>query len=282
MKQIVFTLLFSAAFLTSSALFGQIRTPSASPSCKMEQTVGVTQVTLEYSRPGVKDRTIFGGLVPYDEVWRTGANAATKITFSDDVVFGGQELKAGSYAILTVPGKTEWTFKLYPYESWDFSSYIEKEPAAKIKSEPVDMPFSVETMTFFLGELRDNSATLYLIWDMTSVPVSLKVPTEEIAMASIDEVMAGPSQNELYASANYYLNNGKDLNKALKWVNKSIEMGYEQYWVYRTKALIQAGLGNKKEAITSAKRSSELAKEAGNEGMVKENETSIKMWMASN
>ena len=282
MKQIVFTLLFCTAFLASSTLFGQIRTPAASPFCKLEQTVGVTQVNVEYSRPSVKDRTIFGGLVPYGEVWRTGANAATKISFSDDVVLGGQDLKAGSYALITVPDKTEWKFKLYPYESWDYSSYSEKEPSAKIKSQPMEMPFSVETMTFFLGDLRNNSATLYLVWDMTSVPISLEVPTEKLALASIDEVMAGPSSDDYYAAANFYLNNGKDLNKALKWVDKAIDNGYEQYWVYRTKALIQAELGAKKEAIMSAKRSSELAKEAGNEGMVAENEASIKKWMASN
>ncbi len=269
--------LFLAFAMPSEA---QIETPSASPSSKLEQMVGLTKVTVEYSRPSKKGREIFGSLVPYGEAWRTGANAATKITFSEDVVLGGQELAAGSYAILTKPMKTEWMFMVYPYASGNWGSYLNSdvEPAT-FTAPTAELPFEMETFTIDVGYLRNKSARIWFVWDRTMVSVDLDVHTEKQVEASIKKTMAGPSAGDYYSAASYYLDEGKDMEKALMWINKSIDMDdQEKFWVMRRKALIQAALGDYKGAVATAKKSKELAMAAGNNQYVQMNEASIKEW----
>ena len=157
-----------------SLSYAQISTPSASPSCKIEQKVGLTDVTIEYSRPSVKDRVIFAndGLVSYNKLWRTGANAATKWTFSDDVKLGGQKVAAGSYAVLSIPRETgEWTFNLYNYEKSSWSSYKEKSPNVVFSAKAQTLPIAIESMLFFVENLRDNSASIELIWSNINVSI---------------------------------------------------------------------------------------------------------------
>ncbi len=269
--------LFMAFALQSEA---QIQTPSASPSAKSEYMVGLTKVTIEYSRPSKKGREIFGGLVPYGEAWRTGANSATKITFSEDVIFGGQELAAGSYAILTKPMKTEWQFMVYPYASGNWGSYLNADVEPVTFTVPSgELPFEMETFTIDVGHLRNKSARVWFLWDRTSVGVELDVHTAKQVEASIEKTMAGPSAGDYYSAASYYLDEGKDMETALMWINKSIEMDNQpKFWVMRRKALIQAELGDYKGAVATAKRSKELAMEAGNNQYVQMNEASIKEW----
>ncbi len=276
------------AFLTCLALGlslgmimqAQIRTPAPSPSNKYVQMVGLTEVTIEYSRPGVKDREIFGGLVPYDEPWRLGANAATKFTFSEDVVLGGKDVEKGSYAVLAKPGMTSWTLMLYPYESGNFGSYLESDvEPIMVTAEVNKMEAQIQNLMILLDDIKSDGAVLLLGWDHTMAAVPLKVHTDKAVEENIASVMAGPSQNDYYAAASYYHSEGKDLNKALEWIDKAIDMGYERFWVLRTKSLIQAKLGDKEGAISSAKKSLELAKEAGNNDYIKMNEASIKEWM---
>jgi hypothetical protein len=263
----------------SLQLNAQVKTPAPSPFCKVEQKVGLTDVTVEYSRPGVKDRVIFGNLVPYGKPWRTGANQATKITFSTAVTIGGTELEAGSYALLTTPGETEWTFNLYPHESGNWGSYREKDPAVSVKANPGSMEFSVETMIIDVGNLKNSSATITVVWDKSAAGFAFEVPTDEAVMSSIEATMDGPRAGDYSAAANYYYAEDKDLNKALKWMNKALDKGGERFWLLRTKSLIQAKLGDKGGAIKTAKRSLELATEAGNEDYIKMNNESIKEWM---
>jgi len=279
MKRPILLFAILASGLTVSQ--AQIQTPSSSPSAKVEQRIGLVDVTVEYSRPSVKGREVFGGLVPYDEVWRTGANSATKITFSDSVTIAGVGVKKGSYAWLTKPGKQSWTLMLYPHNSTNWSSYEESDVVPLSITAPVEtLPkgFQMESMMIGFDDLTNSSANLYLVWDNVMVSVPVKVNTDASVEASIKKVMAGPSAQDYYAAAGYYLAEKKDMKQALEWVNKSISMGNEKFWVLRTKSLIQHELGDDNGAMDSATKSLELAKEAKNDEYIRMNEESLKEW----
>lgn len=281
MKKNIFNILTLAlCFSISGILNAQISTPAASTSCKTEQTVGLTDITIDYSRPSMKDRTIFAedGLVPFGKLWRLGANAATKISFSDDVKIEGMELKSGDYAVLATPGAENWDFHFHTYDSGSWSSYIEKTPALTVSVKPVSLPVSMETMLITFGQIKSNSAVMQLVWEKTLVPVNIEVEVDDVVMAQIEKVMAGPSANDYYAAASYYHDNGKDLNQALEWVQEATSGDSPRFWQVRREALILADLGKHEDAIAKAKHSLELAKEAGNDEYVKMNEASIKAW----
>jgi len=274
-------LLICLLMLATSFVQAQIQTPAPSPGAKVEQRIGLTDVVVEYSRPSMKGRVIFGDLVPYDEVWRTGANSATKITFSDSVTFGGAGVKKGSYALLSKPGKTTWTFMLYPHNSTNFGSYLESDvQPITITATPIKMPTGVKVESLMMGfdNLSNGGGDYYLLWDNIYVPVAIKVGTDKTVEASIAKTMAGPSSGDYYSAANYYYTEKKDLKQALTWINKSIEMGNEKYWVLRTKSLIQADLGDTKGAITTATKSLELATADDNKDYIRMNEASIAQW----
>ncbi|QQX76564.1 MULTISPECIES: DUF2911 domain-containing protein [Aequorivita] len=275
-------LLFSA-FMLTFGIQAQIETPQPSPFQKIEQKVGLTDVTLEYSRPSMKGRIIYGGLVPYDKMWRTGANANTKITFSDDVEIGGKTVKAGSYAIYTKPGTSNWEIYFYEDttnwgtpEKWDDSKV-----AAQVSAAAYPMPMNIETFTMSFDELKNDSAMLGLLWEKTYVGVPIKFGTDKTVSESIQRVMNGPSANDYYSAAVYYLEAGKDINQAKAWIDKAVEMNKEpKFWQLRQKSLIYAKAGDKKGAIEAAKKSIELAKAAGNDDYVALNQKSLKEWGA--
>ena len=233
---------------------------------------------MSISRPGVKDREIFGSLVPYGEIWRTGANAATKISFDKDVTIGGQKAEAGSYAILTVPNKDEWKFMMYPYESGNFGTYIEKEPAVSFTAKSMQDDWSMWSFTIAFSNIKSDGADLMFMWDKTRVAVPMKVATDEQVTASIGRVMAGPSAGDYYRAASYYHDAGKDLNQAYEWIKKANEGDNARFWTVRREALILAAMGKKKEAIAAAQRSMDMAEKAGNKDYVRMNEASIKEW----
>lgn len=263
--------------LTTNA---QVKAPQPSPACKMSQTVGLTQVDLEYARPGVKGRTIFGDLVPYDQVWRTGANKNSMITFSDDVTVGGQVLAAGTYAVFATPMKDTWKVEFYtdtnnwgtPRE-WDASKV-----AATVSAKSMKTPANVERFTMMIDNMTDGGADLVIAWADTQVAVPFTVPTDELVMGTIEKTMAGPSANDYYSAGRYYRDSGKDLNVALEYINKALELGGDKFWIVRQKALTLAKMGKYKDAIKVAEKSIALAKEAGNEGYVKNNMKSIAEW----
>lgn len=224
---------------------------------------------------------IFGDLVPYDAVWRTGANSATKITFSDDVNFGGADVTKGSYALLSKPGKETWNFMLYPHNSTNFGSYLESDvqpTIVSVKSYKMPAGVNVESLMMGFDNLTNTSGDYYLLWDNIYVPITIKTNTDKTVEASIEKVMAGPSMGDYYSAAQYYYNSGKDLNKALTWINKSVDMGNDKFWVLRLKSQIQAANGDKKGAIMTANRSLELAREAKNDDYIKMNTESIAEW----
>lgn len=281
-------LLIAFAFVLSFNINAQVKTPQPSPSGKIEQVVGLTDVSIEYSRPAMRGRTIYGDLVPFDKLWRTGANANTKITFGDDVTIDGTAVKAGTYAIFTKPGLENWEVIFYSdATNWGTpQEWNEAKVAARTTAKAYAMEFPVESFTISLGDLTNNSAVLAFLWEKTYVPVTFEVPTNTLASASIEKAMAGPGANDYFSAAVYYLQEGKDLNKAIGWMDKAIAMrkaaskdGTEPFWMMRQKSLIHAKLGDKKAAIKAAKQSLKLAEKAGNADYVKMNKDSLKEWM---
>lgn len=264
----------------SSTINAQIKTPQPSPSSKLEQVVGLTNVTLEYSRPSMRDRTIFGDLVPYGKVWRTGANANSKITFSDNVTVNGQELKKGTYAIYTIPNKETWDVIFYSEsnnwgtpQKWD-----ETKVAAKVNAPAHIIDAKIESFTLGIDDIKSGSAVIGFLWDNIYVGVEFEVPTDKIASKSIESVMNGPSGNDYFAAASYYHTEGKDLNKALEWMKLATKGDNPPFWYLRRMSLIQADLGDTKGAIETAKKSLTAAEKAGNADYAKMNKESIAKW----
>ncbi len=260
-------------------LFGQISTPAPSPVGKLEQKVGLGTITIEYSRPSKKDRIVFGDLVPYGKTWRTGANASTKVTFSDDVEVGGIKVAKGTYALFTIPGENEWDVILYSdLTSWGVPEpYDVTKEVAHIKVTPELIPYTVETFLIDVNDLRNESASINLVWETTMVTIKLRFDTDSKVVKSIEKVMAGPSSNDYYNAARYYYDTNKDLNQAITWIQKANQMD-PQFWKLRVEALILAKLGRKPEAIAVAEKSKAMAIEAKNDEYVKMNEESIKEW----
>lgn len=277
-KSLPFLIIF-ACIATFSAQ-AQISTPAPSPSAKLEQRVGLTDVTIDYSRPGVKGRQIFGGLIPYDQIWRTGANASTKITFSDDVVLGGKEIPKGTYALYTKPSKTSWTVMVYKDLTLggNVSKYQESKELTKFSVEVTKMPFKVESMTFMVNDISDDKANIYLIWDDVSVSMPLKVEVDSKVMGEIETAMAGPSANEYYAAAQYYYNTDRDMKQALKWMDSAMETMGDRFWVVTLRARILGKMKDYKNAIATSEKAIGLAKSANNNDYVKINEDLIAGW----
>lgn len=264
----------------TSTVNAQIKTPQPSPAAKLEQVVGLTNVSLEYSRPAMRGRVIYGGLVPYGKVWRTGANANTKITFGDNVTIDGQELKKGTYAIYTIPNENSWEVLFYSdANNWGTpQNWDETKVAAKTTIQVEVIDAKIESFTLIIADIKSGSAVLGILWDNIYVGVPFEVPTDKIASKSIEMVMNGPSGNDYFQAASYYHTEGKDLKQALAWMNKAIEGDNPQFWYLRRMSLIQADMGDKAGAIATAKRSLEAAEKANNADYVKMNKESIAEW----
>lgn len=273
---------FLLSVFTGFLGLAQIETPAPSPSSTLNQNVGLTDVTVTYSRPSMRGRTVFGNLVPFGKIWRTGANANTTISFSDDVVVAGQTLKAGTYAIFTKPEADFWEVYFYrDTDNWGAPQPWDDTRVAASARVPVKKsPWPVETFSITIDNINNNGATLGMHWENTSIEVPFEVPTKSEAMESIQRVMAGPSANDYFAAASYYYQEGLDLNTAKVWVDKAVSMNPDAYWMSRQQSLIYAKLGDTKGAIEAAKKSLAAAQKAGNADYVKMNEDSLKEWGA--
>ena len=275
------TAILFLAFCASISMNAQIVTPQASPSAKVTQVVGLTDVSLDYSRPAMRGRTIFGDLVPFNKLWRTGANKNSIITFSTDVKVGGKDLKAGSYAIFTTPGESVWEINFYSdTENWGTpQNWDASKVAAIVKANPSKVGEKVESFTIAISNIAADGAHLEISWDNTKVAIPFEVPTDAAVTASISKVMAGAGSDDYYAAAVYYLNSGKDINKAKEWIDKAITMTEKPaFWQLRQQSLIYAKAGDKKGAIAAAKKSLAGAEAAGNADYVKMNKDSLKEW----
>lgn len=249
-----------------------IQFPAASPACTLKQRVGLTDITVVYSRPGVKGRQIFGGIVPYGMVWRTGANQATKLTFSTPVKLEGHEIPAGTYALFTIPGKDQWTIIINKNANqWGAFQYSEKDDLARFNVTPLTLTdTSVETFTIELNHIRDESALLELVWDHTVVPIRLTVDVADQLVPQIEAAMAAPGKKPAglcFQAATFYYNHNLDSQKALEWVNAGLadhpRIAYE---MLHLKAQILARQGDKAGAIAAARESKELAIKAEGPG----------------
>ena len=278
MKKIIFAL---AVFISQFVGQAQIKTPQASPRAIVSQMVGLTEVELNYSRPGAKGRPVFGNLVPFGKLWRTGANENTTISFSDDVVINGKTLKKGKYALYSVPRIESWDIIFYnSTDNWGLPQEFDETKVAlrtTVKEEALSKP--VESLTINISGLDTNSAYLEIFWENSIVALKFEVPTEKTAMASIEKVLGGPSANDYYSAANFLFQSNTDIAKSLAYVNKSLELSKDKpYWFLRLKSLIQAKLGDKSGAIETAKLSLVAAEEAKNQDYVKMNRDSIAEW----
>lgn len=272
----VFSVLALVIFCQSGA-FAQLDIPRPSPMGKVTQDFGLNQITIEYSRPGVKGRVIFGDLVPYGKLWRTGANSATKITLKDDAKFEGKDVPKGEYSLLTIPGAAEWTIIINKDPKAGVADYDQTKDQARFTVKPTKVTEKVESFTINIANVEIDRATVEIVWENTRAAFTVTTEVDSKVMKQIDEAMKGIPQNTYFRSAVYYLENGKDLNKALEWINLALKEN-ERFFIVHQKAKIQAALGDYKGAIVTAQHSKELAIKEKNDDYVALNDKAIAEW----
>ena len=280
MRAIIFTLLL----FTVNLSFSQINTPRVSPASEVEQMVGLTEIEIEYSRPSMRGREVFGNLVPFGKVWRTGADNSTKISFDTDVIISGKTIQSGTYSIFSIPNKESWEIIFYSdVELWGvpkdwsenkivFSSMFDVKKLKKSNT--------VETFTISFNDLTNNDVNMSISWENTSVDIKIEVPTRSMVESDINKVLSdNPKSSDYYAAAVFYRQENINLDKALEWMNKAIEMNESpRFWQYRQQSLIMAANDKFADAVDAAKKSLNLAIEADNQDYIKMNRESIAEW----
>jgi hypothetical protein len=258
----------------------QIIAPKASPACKIEQRVGLADISISYSRPAVNGRIIFGDLIPFDAYWRLGANENTKFTTSDALFFGNDTLPAGTYALFAMPGKTSWKLAFYTeFGNWGMPPVWDpKKVALELTSTVSVRADRTENLTIGLDQLENSGADLFIAWDRVAVKFPFTLNTKDKVLASIQKVMNGPSANDYHTAAKFYLDEKINNKQALEWVEKAIASRPEAYWMFRTKSLIQAELGLYAEAIKTAEQCIKLAEADGDSTYVNQSKNSITAW----
>jgi hypothetical protein len=250
----------AAALLVSRAAAAQpaaIETPAPSPKARVEQRVGITDVSIDYSSPAVKGRKIWGELVPYDKVWRAGANAATKLTVSRDFAFGGTAVKAGSYSVFVTPGKKAWTVALNTDLTATQDSHDDKNDVARVTVTPAALPAVRERLIYLFSDTQEDRTNLDLEWERVRIRVAITIDTKGAVAAGIEKALAAAWQPHATA-ASYYFGAG-DLTRAVALIDRSIaiESTWRNEWL---RAQIQGKKGNKAEAAASANRALALGK----------------------
>ncbi|MBS1576041.1 MAG: DUF2911 domain-containing protein [Bacteroidetes bacterium] len=270
LKKTLFVALAVCSML--AAVAQSIETPQPSPTQTVKQNFGLSSITLVYSRPGIKGRKIFGDLVPFGKVWRTGANSATTIEFGDDVTIGGTKIPKGEYGLITIPDKDVWTVIIS--KQLDITSpaaYKPENDLVRTTVKPVALKDAVESFTIQFANVKPTSCDIQLMWENTMVTVPVTTDVDSKVTARIKEVMNSDNR-PYFQAALYYLENGKDLNQALAWFDKAAEQQPDAYWVHLQRANCLAKLGKKEEAKAASQKSRELAMKAGNEDYVRLND----------
>ncbi|HOZ78602.1 MAG TPA: DUF2911 domain-containing protein [Ferruginibacter sp.] len=258
-----------AACVYSHTTAQNLTTPQPSPTQTVKQNFSTGSIELSYSRPAKKGRTIFGDLVPYGAVWRTGANGATTLTFTDDVTIGDKEVKAGKYGLLSIPAAGKWTIIISKdVNITSPADYKQENDVARVEVTPIALPFSVENFTINFADISGSKVNVELMWDKTYVSFPVSTNTEARVMKQIDNAMNKDSK-PYFAAASYYYDNGKDLGQALTWVNKAVESNKEAFWMHMLKARILAKQGDKAGAKAAATAVVEIATKAQNTDYVK-------------
>jgi hypothetical protein len=258
----------AATLLAAPAAQAQIATPQPSPKSTVAQRVGLTDVTITYSRPGVKNRPIFGdsttkAVVPYGKRWRTGANATTSIKFSDDVTIEGQKVPAGEYGLYTIPTATTWTVVLNKSlkQGADVKGFKKEDNVASFTIKPYKLATKVETFTISFADLTPATANVDILWDMTGAKFKVVADVDGKVLAQINEKVvknASPSAGDLAAAAVYYNDTNKDPKQALAWIQKANATD-PKFWNVNTEAKIRLKMKDYKGAITAAEQSKKLA-----------------------
>ena len=268
--------IFITAFAVSTLLFTEaqtLTTPQSSTTQTIKQNFGLSSIELTYSRPGVKGRKIFGDLVPFGKLWRTGANSANIITFGDTVFINGTKIAPGKYGLFSIPDKSSWT--LIVSKQLNVTSpeaYKQDQDVVKVDVKPMNLNEKMETLTMQFANINPGSCDLQILWDNTAVSLPITTDTEGKMKVQIDQMMKMDNR-PYYNTAVYYINNGKDLNQALTWLNKAIELEPDVLRNHYQRANVLAKMGKKEEAKTAAKKGIEMAKAQKNDNFVKMNET---------
>lgn len=278
MKKIIIVF---AIIIANFSIEAQVKTPQSSPKSTIMQTVGLTDVEINYSRPSARGRAVFGNLIPFGKIWRTGANENTTISFSDDVVIDGKTLKKGKYSLFTIPKIESWEIIFYKTtDNWgNPEEWKEENVALRATVKPETTNRSVETFTLGISGLDNNFAFLEMYWENSYAALKFEVPTQQKANANIDKALAGPIAADYFSAAQFLFQSNGDNTKALGYVNKALDMSKDKpFWYNRLKSLIQAKLGDRKGAIETAKLSLAAAEIAKNQDYVKMNKDSIAEW----
>ncbi len=266
-----FILALSATCLLFSAN-AQLKTPAPSPTQTIKQDFGLSSIELSYSRPGIKNRKVFGDLVPFGKVWRTGANQATTLTFGDEVTIGGVQIPAGKYGLLSIPDENQWT--LIITRQLDVTSPAAYKPdmdVVRVSAKTMKMDDKMETFTMQFADVKPTSCQLHLMWEKTAVALPISTDIDKKVMAQINQVM-NVDNKPYYAAAVYYMENGKDLNQALDWFDKAVAAQPNAFFIHHQRANCLAKLGRKQEAREAAQKSKELAKAQKNDDYVRLND----------
>jgi tetratricopeptide (TPR) repeat protein len=266
------TLLFLTLLMSSTqVLFSQaLKTPTPSPMQTLKQGFALTDISIEYYRPSAKGRTVFGDVVPFGKIWRTGANGATKMTFGENVKIQGKDVPAGTYAIYTIPNKDNWEVLIYKdlKLGGNVNDYIQENELIRFTVPVVNMQDHIETFTVNVANIQASSCAIELTWEKTKISFNVVAEIDQAIMGSIDKAMNVDSK-PYYQAASYYYENNKDMAKALEWITKAVDQNPKAYWVALLKAKIELKSGDKKAATSSAQKVIELAKEAKNDDYVK-------------
>lgn len=268
------TLLLLLCAVVCQQALAQIRIPDLSPKAITSQYVGLTKVSIEYFRPSVRKRKVFDsekGVLPYGQPWRTGANSATKITFSDSVIIAGKGFAPGSYTIISIPGLTHWRIQWYPYKSSSWTSYVSQKPIWTNEVEVVTNVELVETLEMRFQEVTLNRANLIIEWEYSRIVMPLKVNEGAIIMKSIEQTLNGPSKGDYFQAALYLHESGGDLDLALTYVREVTQSSKALFFQVTREALILRDLGKNQEALKSAERGLKLSKEAQNDDFIRIN-----------
>jgi len=270
MKKII--LAAAAVFMLLTADAQTLRTPAPSTTQTVKQDFGLGSVELSYSRPNAKGRKIYGDLVPFGNVWRTGANQATTLTFTDEVMIGDKKVPAGKYGLLSIPDKDKWTLIISKQTNVTSpAAYKKEEDVVRIEAKTMKMDNKMETFTIQFADVKPTSCELHIMWENTAVALPIGTDVEKKVMAQIDQLM-NKDNKPYFNAAMYYLDNGKDLNQALAWFDKAVEAQPTAFWIHHQRANCLAKLGKKPEAKAAAEKSKTLAAEAKNDDYVKLNE----------
>lgn len=276
-KNLLLSLLSLGLFTTINLQAQTLKTPAPSPLQTIKQSFGLGEVSIEYSRPSAKGRVIYGDVVSFGNIWRTGANSSTKITISEDTKIEGNAIAAGTYAVYTLPGKDAWDIMFYKDLTLggNVGEYKKEDEVLRVSVKPSALTQKVETFTINFADMTATSCNVELVWEQTRVAFKMTTEIDAKVMKSIETAMAPADKRPYFSAASYYYDNNKDMKQALEWIDKAIEQNPKAYWVLHLKAKIQLRLKDSKGAIETAEKSKALAMEDKDDAYVKNNDKLI-------